>query len=587
MMFNQSLESPVNEGKSMFATTISRLRAFLFSWPNFVALALLPVLGFWIYSRVAAVNPAILGDEYLYSMNARHSDLWGPLFSGDYSNYLFNVVYSGTSLCGDSFYSCAKGLNVLFFLGFVFILFSLAQRYMPSWAALFFMVSAALSPLSVYTSMFLPESMFFFAIGVVLIVTHRAMLSFNTRQLAAVGVALGVASLIKPHAWLAFVPIFITLTVIGLTSGKSSTKKMFAGLSALTIATGASRLIIGLLVAGPKSIGLFGSYVNSTTLPDLVAQGAPSDTSIESPSSIMLALFPEQFAIHAYVVIAILGVSLIGIALGLLEIIRTRNLSGQSALALLSFIWLVALMIEIVLFTGWVTSTGDDHSGRVLLRYYEYLFLIVPLAGLSVLFTKRSSPPNYFVRWPIAIVFIALATPAFTGVFAELVIQIADAPTLAGLIVNFQTMNLMALLSFGGILIFAVAPKLTKYALISSLTVSMVWTGWNIQSQYIGFRGTLSAEDSTGLLVRSKLSDLAAENVLVVADSRFKATNLAFWVDSDTVSYKLFVANASVLGDDLGNADVVVTPRDFIILDGFQERSLTEEYDLWVRDSHS
>ena len=567
----------------MLAPTITKLREFLGSWKNLLALGTLPLLGAWIYSRVWMVNPAILGDEYLYSMNSRHSDPWGPLFSGDYSNYLFNFVYRGTSLCGDNFYSCAKVLNVVFFLGFIFILFLLASRYLPTWAAMFFMVSSALSPLSVYTSMFLPESMFFFAIGLVLLLAHRAMLSYNYLNLALVGFAVGITSLIKPHAWLAFIPLLVTFAVIGLTGTKPRIKTTVAGLAFFTAASVVSRLLVGLLVAGPKSIGLFGSYVNSTTLPDLISTATPEDTA-GGASSVMLSLFPAQFAIHGYVAVALLGISLLGTTLGLLELIKTRHLSGQSALALLGFIWLVTLMVEIVLFTGWVTSTGDDHSGRVLLRYYEYLYLIVPLAGLAVLFNPKSKLPSYFVRWPVAIVFIALATPAFTGVFAELVIQIADAPTLAGLIVNFETNYVMALLSFGGLVTFAVVPKLTKYVLVSSLAVSMVWTGWNIQDQYIGFRGALSAEDSAGLLLKSQLKNMTAESVLVVADSRFKATNLAFWADSDTVAYQLLIANASVSGGEFVNEpEVVVAPRDFVILDGYVESALTDDYDLWVR----
>lgn len=571
----------------MLMTSFTRFREFLSSWQNLLALGILPLLGVWIFRRISTVNPAILGDEYLYSMNARHSDPWGPVFSGDYSNYLFNFVYRGTSLCGDSFYSCAKTLNILFFLGFIFIIFLISKKYLPFWASLSFMVMSALSPLSVYTSMFLPESMFFFFIGLILMFADRAMLSYKNFDLAMVGVAIGLASLVKPHAWLAFIPILITFSIIGFTSSKPLIKRVITGLAALVFATVLSRLLVGILVAGPKSVGLFGSYVNSTTLPDLIPVASSAGSPSESASSIMLSLFPEQFAIHGYVVIALLGVSLIALVIGLLELIRDRQLTGHAALSLLSFIWLVTMMIEIVLFTGWVTSTGDDHSGRVLLRYYEYLFVLVPMAGLAVLLNPKSKLPNYFVRWPISLTFIALATPAFTGVFADLVIQIADAPTLAGLIVNFETMNLMALLSFGGMLIFAVAPKLTKYVLIASLSVSMVWTGWNIQSQYLGFRGTLSAEDSTGIALRSQLEVPSSGDVLIVADSRFKATNLAFWADSEKVRYQLFVANASVLGEDLGNPDMVVAPRDFIILEGYAESSLTDDYDLWVRDPQS
>ena len=60
----------------MFAPAISKVREFLSPWMNLLALGTLPLLGAWIYSRVWMVNPAILGDEYLYSMIAGKVGPW-------------------------------------------------------------------------------------------------------------------------------------------------------------------------------------------------------------------------------------------------------------------------------------------------------------------------------------------------------------------------------------------------------------------------------------------------------------------------------------------------------------------------------
>lgn len=178
---------------------------------NLVALALQVFLGTWLFSRISNINPAILGDEYLYSMNARKALPWDPSPAGDFSNYLFNFVYQTTNLCGPDFYTCTKAINVVFFLGFTTTLFVIASRFMHWLAALGFMTAATLSPLSVYTSMFLPESMYFFFIGIVLIFSLRAISDFTWRNWALVGLALGLTSLVKPHAWLSLVGIGITL----------------------------------------------------------------------------------------------------------------------------------------------------------------------------------------------------------------------------------------------------------------------------------------------------------------------------------------------------------------------------------------
>ncbi len=92
---------------------------------------------------------------------------WDPSPAGDFSNYLFNLVYSSTNLCGDAFYTCGKLLNLVFFVGFLTVIFIIAKRYMNYWIAFAFTILAGLSPLSVYTSMFLPETMYFFFLSLV------------------------------------------------------------------------------------------------------------------------------------------------------------------------------------------------------------------------------------------------------------------------------------------------------------------------------------------------------------------------------------------------------------------------------------
>lgn len=123
------------------------------------------VLAFWVFSRVANINPAILQDEFVYTYSSRRIGFWDQTPAYDFGNYLFNFIYSSTLLCGDSFYTCGKILNLLFFTAFVFTLFLIALRYLPFWWSLGFSVIVYLSPLSVYVSMYLPESLYFFLIA--------------------------------------------------------------------------------------------------------------------------------------------------------------------------------------------------------------------------------------------------------------------------------------------------------------------------------------------------------------------------------------------------------------------------------------
>ena len=528
---------------------MTNLKKFLSDWRNLLMIGSLLAAGGWIYSRVSMVNPAILGDEYLYSINARKAAPWDPSPAGDFSNYLFNLVYSSTNLCGDGFYTCGKYLNLFFFLGFIFMIFLVAKRFMNFWIAYGFTLAAALSPVNVYVSMFLPESMYFFFLGFVLLAVLKAAENYTWQNWALVGALVGVASLVKPHAWLSAIAIGIFMVVLGLSNKELRYKPMFISIGAILAGAILGRLIIGLLVGGPKALGFFGIYFGAATVETIVS--GPGEAPAEGagivgagPIAGVIGLFGTQLNTHLLTASALLGVAVIGLIIGMIELIKTRKLTPVTALTLFAFIWLVSLMIEIVMFTGWITGSGDDHTTRVLLRYYDFLFVIVPLAGLAAMMKGLADEVNVFIRWGLVFVIGLLITPAFSGYFGTLTIQIADAPNLAGLVVNQDVLNGVALTSALALLVFAVAPKFLPWAFLVVLPFSMVGTGWEIQGQYQGFRGTASAADLAGQYLYSNFSQEDLNATLVIATSRFDATNVAIWADVANMPYQLFGATS-------------------------------------------
>jgi len=535
----------------MLATAISNVREFLSSWKNLLALGTLPFLGAWIYSRVWMVNPAILGDEYIYAMNARKVSPWDPPAAGDFSNYLFNFVYQSTNLCGASFYSCAKVLNIVFFLGFVFLVFLLGLRVLPFWGAFGFMVLAALSPLSVYTSMFLPEPMFFFFIGLLAYTTVRAIKTFTLQSWLVVGLILGLTSLVKPHAWISAIAIGLTLALVGLTSPKYGIKVTLKTAAALVSAAILSRLLVGFIVAGPKALLFFGQYLGSETITRATQESSLTENTgtpgALTPFEGVLQLFWPQMYIHVLASVSLLGIALVGLLGSLLSLDRRKELSESQALALLASIWLGVMMISIVIFTGWVTGTGDDHTSRVLLRYYDFLFVIVPLAGLAALTRGKGADRGIFARWALAILALIGLTSAFTGFFGGLTIQIADAPNLAGLVVNLDVLNSVAILGAFSLLVYATFPKYTIWAMSTFLFASMVLTGWQTQDQYQIARGTDAPFDLAGKYVSSSYETFQADKFWVLAGSRFNATAATMWANSDAVlPYTLYLPGSVV-----------------------------------------
>jgi len=566
---------------------LNNLNAFFRDWRNFVLIASLIGVACWVFSRVSKVNPAILGDEYLYSINARHVAPWDPSPAGDFSNYLFNLVYSSTNLCGDAFYACGKILNLTFFIGFLIVVFIIAVRFLGYWVALAFTVAAGLSPISVYTSMFLPESMYFFMISLVLLAVLKAAESYAWRDWGLVGILIGVASLVKPHAWLSAIAIGIFLVVLGLTQASHRFKPLFKAVGAISLGAILGRIVIGFAVAGPRALDFFGIYLNTDIIGQVAdgvpAQGVEAASAVgTSPMNGVVSLFGTQLNVHVLTLVALVGIAIIGLIVGLVELIRTRQLTPVTSLSLFMFIWLVSLVIEIIMFTGWVTGGGDDHTDRILSRYYDFLFVFVPLAGLATLSSKFAAEVKVWIRIPLAGFVLVLLTPAFTGFFGTLEIQIADAPNLAGLVVNEDVFNAVAMIGFLSLLVFAFQPRFTAWAFILLLPATMIAPGYAIQGEYQRIRGELNAEDRAGQYLNENLSEADIDATWIITNSRFKATNVAIWADSATIKYDMFVSGG-VLDTSLvpeGSRYILATGELSVVAD-FEETITGDGYILY------
>ena len=492
----------------------------------------------WVFNQVRDINPAILQDEWIYVVSSRLSSPWDQNMPYDFGNYLFNFVYSSTLFCGEGFYTCAKVINLALLHGFALTLFVIALRFIPFWGVLVFYIATALSPTMVYGSMYLPESLLFFFLGLTLYFVLKAADNPTWKSWAIAGIPLGLAALAKPHALMAAIAIGIYLIVSSI-ERRPFWKPVVINAAALFFAFLAVRVLVGLAVAGPKSLNVFGAYGATSSIATFVGEAgsaAPGEGSLVGAGAVAgaIGLFPTQIYTHLMVVGALLGAALVAIVISIIHSTRTSEIKPVHHFALLAFIWLVALIIMIVLFTGWITGGGDDHTTRVLLRYYDYLFPIVMLAGVAVFFDKDIlTETKNWVRWIVIAPVFFVISAAFAGYFGTLTIQIADAPNLAGLVVDKFTIDVTANLMLLTLLVMAFFPKFTVWAAAAMVPFVMVATGYQIQDQYRGFRLDTSEADIAGQYVKQNVPQDELSDVVVLAESRFDGRVASFWMDVD------------------------------------------------------
>lgn len=504
-------------------------------WVGIATLA----LSVFTFYRYREINPAILQDEFVYLISATRTPLWSSSPTYDFGNYLFNVIYSSTAFCGDNFYQCAKGLNVLFFGVFAIFIYLLAEPHLGARWSVVPLVVTWLSPLSVYTSMFLPESLYFAFLGATVYLAYRALEMGSWQMWALAGSMLGLAALAKPHALITLLAFGVFFGVSLVTSAKLWRVWLAGGLAFLG-AFLVSRLLFGFLAAGEKALSILGSYGAGggvTTFVGGLGEATQSSPQFESsdlvgagPVQGAVGLFLPQLEIHSLTIAALVGFP---IALVFASISRRKpantNQPWLQSFSLFVLIWLGVMIVAIVLFTGWITGSGDDHTTRVLLRYYEFTIPFVAIASVIELQSGSFSNLKWPQRFSFGLAMLLLLTWAYQGTFANLTIQIADAPHLAGLVVSRPVYDIVASLAFLGLVIFIFYPGLLRFVLPATLAITFPLLGWQAGGQYSNFRGEANAQDIVGREMSQTYSPTQLENALLVSDSRFDGRVISFW----------------------------------------------------------
>ncbi len=360
------------------------------------------VLFFLVAGRVWEVLPKIMGDELIYSRNARLTEL------SDISvpNYLFALLFESTNNCGYGFYYCAKGLNLVF-LGVLVVFVYLAARLVARPAASFWIaVLAMLGPISTYTSYFTPEMMFFAGAAALLYALFRLSSRSPWWAWILIGVGLGLLALVKPHALFLAPPFVVYASFLALKGDGKRVLNIAVNSIAIVAATLATKLGLGFAFAGERGLGLFGGSYDASA-GGIISNGLQTNTEPDAPSANpiyntgVLGSVGWQLAFHVAFLLIFLGLPLILASIEAIKAMRSEDEPNQ--LQKISFL-LVASLGALVLVAGVFVATsesfGEMLQARVMVRYYEYLLPFLPLVLIAV--RDKIEHVGKGTRWVIA-----------------------------------------------------------------------------------------------------------------------------------------------------------------------------------------
>lgn len=520
---------------------------------------LLPfALAIWSITRVWTVLPSIMQDEYIYTSQAKNL----PFAEQFYSNYLFSLVMGLTNNCGSEFYSCTKTINSFFFLGTIFFAFLIAIRFLSFRLSIFVASVTALSPVAVPVSYFMPEAMYFTMMTVTIWLTLVVSGRDKWFLWMFSGLSLGATALVKPHA-VFMLPAFVIFAIFFVykKSGSSFLKGIRAGL-ALTTGFAVAKFGLGFAFAGTKGLELFGGY--GSPIGALTGAAAAEDVAVgaegvgRSGLEVLISVASTHLITHASAMLLLAGIPLVLSLRVSYTALRTRQPIGEvSSLFILVALITFSMVAVVAVFEAYVTASGDDHSDRLILRYYE--FLIPQFIVMGLLLPRFTDSKRVFriIQGSIVVAASMFFTIYYPANFDK---QYADASTLPGIGDSQSFFVFVGIFVSCAVIFWIVNPErgnlvIGRFIIPSVLILALVMS----QNKLIRINGTAAYFDQAGWDSRAYLQNVPGDRILVVGQTRTEVFTVKFWIDNAYIKDLLVAEGSVIAAENVVDSDYVVT----------------------------
>jgi len=531
------------------------------------------ILAAWSISRVWNVLPSIMQDEYIYTSQAKNL----PFAEQFYSNYIFSLVMGVTNYCGDEFYVCTKSINSVFFLATILFTFLIASRFLTFRWSIFAASVTALSPIAIPVSYFMPETMYFTMMTVTIWMTLVVSRKDGWLFWIVPGLSLGITALVKPHA-IFMLPAFVVFAVIF--AYKKSDGSWISGLRAgLSLAAGfmITKLGLGFALAGTEGLKFFGGY--GSPVGALTGAAAAEEVSVggedavKSGLEVLLSVASVHLITHAAAMLLLAGIPLFLSLRVSYSIVRTKQPIGEvSSLFILISLLTVSMIGVVALFEAYVTASGDDHSDRLILRYYEFMIPQFVIMGLLLPRFTDSKRLFRIIQGSIIVAASMFFTISYPPTFNK---QYADSSTLPGIGDTQGFFIFVGLFVSSAVIFWMVNPErgnqvIGRFIIPAVLILALVMS----QNKLIEINGTPAYFDQAGWDSRTYLQDVPGDRILVVGQTRTEVFTVKFWIDEANIR-DLLVVDGSVIGlENVEGTDYVVTLGNMEI--GFNHETVTE-----------
>ena len=515
------------------------------------------LLAGWSISRIWTVLPSIMQDEYIYTSQAKNL----PFAEQFYSNYLFSLVMGATNSCGYEFYACTKTINSFFFMGTVLLTFLIALRFLTFRWSVFVASVTALSPIAIPVSYFMPETMYFsmmtLTIWLTLAVSKRESWIFWVVS----GLSLGATALVKPHA-VFMLPAFIVFAVVfAYKKSEANWLQSIRAGAAVAFGFAVAKFGLGFAFAGTEGLKLFGGY--GTPVGALTGAAAVEEVVVEegvtrSGLEVLITVASTHLLAHTSAMLLLAGIPLVLALRVSYSVVKTKQPIGDVSSLFLLIALITASMVGVVaLFEGFVSAIGDDHSDRLILRYYEFLIPQFVVMGLLLPRFTESKRLFRIIQGSVVVAASMFFTIYYPPVFDK---QYADSSSLPGMGDSQGFFVFVGIFVSCAVIFWIVNPEqgnlvIGRYILPAVLIVALVMS----QNKLIEINGTPAYFDRAGWDTRTYLDNVPGDRIMVIGQTRTEVFTVKFWIDEAHIK-DLLVAEGSVIPlENVSESDYVVT----------------------------
>lgn len=523
--------------------------------------------------------PTVLQDEYVYSTGSKYG---GMESAAEYGNFLYFWIYQNTALCGPEFYSCARAINGFWFFLLLVVIFAYSSHFFKLHWAFVIAAGVGIGPMGLYVPLYMPEMMYFSLSSMALLFYFRYLGSetWAWKSLSMSFAALALAAMAKPHATFLAIGLLIHLVVTNSVRRDVTFKIVWRDLGTSVIMFLATKFLVGYLLAGAAGITLFGRNYTLTLVDfvrdlfgtrDSVSSGTGGfETGAASQSESLFSVL-DVFGLH-FLLVVVITVSVSSPLLIFALFGGRYNLRSE----LIVVLWLMVFLGLIVsFFAAHITAHGDDHSNRLLFRYFEFLLPFLLISSLSAALESQIRGWRAFVSLGLSVVFLVLL---FTGL-SERQWGIVDSVHLYSL---FQPTDSVWIWTAGSFLIlYLLMTRLNwqKQGAVMTLSLTLALVGQLGVSHQIALNSTKVPSDYAGEYVYQNFRDVNGNQILVLGSDRKLVEATMFAIDKPNITFLLAPSGSKVTSAaiDEGIEIVVQTlgvslediPKETIVGDGF------------------